>query len=275
MALASGLWFGSSVISTPLIGLWIEYANKAKLGKMMFLVPYSLDIILLLIILTVGIKLAKPLIKKTDSEDKNNAEKNQDKLRNEKRNIFSWFAILIIACCHGTMIIGIVTWINPMVQSKFGVNDFYGSITFAVFALALAIGRLTVAAGFINIKTRTMLTVSGIGGGVILAGAMFVPAYWATVLAVGAGGLAVSTTAPGLLALIPEQFPMTRVHVYGHTGVSICTAAFLTPWIIGALSDYGLGIDTALLISPLAAVVLGSTSLFWRLKENKPAEIAD
>lgn len=269
MGLASGLWFGSSVISTPLIGLWVEYANKANLGRMMFLVPYTFDIFLLLIVLFIGNKLAKPLITKTDCEDRKNAEKNRGKRANEKRNIFEWFAILVIAYCHGSMVVGIVSWINPMVQSKFGVTDFYGSLTFAVFALSLAVGRLTIASGIIKPSTRKMLAINGITGGIILSIAMFLPGFWITVGGIAAGGLAVSTTAPGLLALVAEQFPVTRSHVYGHTGVSICTAAFLTPSIIGTLSDYGMDINTALLISPFSAIILGATSIIWEMKEYR------
>jgi MFS family permease len=264
MGLASGLWFGSSVISTPLIGLWVEYANKADLGRLMFLVPYSFDIILLLIIFVIGNKLAKPLIKKTDCEDRKIAEQSGEKKLSEKRNIFGWTALIIIAYCHGTMIVGIITWSNPMVQAKFGVADFYGSLTFAAFASGLALGRFAVASGVIKLSTRTMLAISGITGGIILSAVMFASGYWITIAGIAAGGLAVSTTAPCLLTLVPEQFPTIRAHLYGHIGAGICIAAFLAPSIIGTLADEGLPINIAILISPLAAFILGITSLIWK-----------
>ncbi len=273
MGLASGLWFGSSVLSTPLIGLWVNYAGKAELGRLMFLVPYGIDILLLSAVLFFGAGLAKPLIKKTEHQDRENAAGNVETRNREKRNIFGWVAIVIMAYCHGCIIVGIVTWANPMVQHRFGVDDFQGSLTFAFFALGLALGRFTVASGVIKSSTRTMMSFSGIIGGCILAVALFLPIYPLTLAMLSLGGLALSTTAPCLLTIVSEHFPATRAHIYGHIGASIGISTFLTPSMIGFLSDYGLQINTAMLVSPFAALVLGVTALVWKMREKRQAEL--
>ncbi|AQQ72247.1 D-galactonate transporter [Limihaloglobus sulfuriphilus] len=268
MALASGLWFGSSIISTPLIGLWIEYANNAELGRMMFLVPYSFDILLLLAVFILGSRLAKPLIKKTEFEDRKNAEKLKGTENPEKRNIFGWVSIIIISYCHGTMIVGIITWANPMVQEKFAVADFYGSLTFAAFAVGLAAGRFLSAAGYVKLSTRTMLVISGAAGGLIFTAAMLAAGFWLTIIFIVMGGLAVSTTAPCILTLVPEQFPTIRAHLYGHMGASICIAAFMAPSTIGLIADYGVPINVAMLLVPIAALIMGITSFIWKLHDR-------
>jgi MFS family permease len=269
MALASGLWFGSSVISTPLVGLWVEYADKASLGRLVFLVPYGVGIVLLLLVRVIGGKFAKGVIKKTDHEDRLISAYQPDAHLMVKQNLYQWVSIIIIASCHGTLIVGIVSWANPMVQQRFGVNDFYGSLIFAGFAFGQAAGRFSIASGIVRLNTRVIMAGGGMAGGIILVAGLFAPNYWLTFAAITLGAAAVSVTAPCLLAVVPQEFPAIRTHLYGHIGASICIAAFIAPSIIGILADWGLSINIALLLSPLAALTTGVTSLLWEIKVRK------
>ncbi|MFI4912117.1 MAG: MFS transporter [Sedimentisphaeraceae bacterium JB056] len=266
MAFASGLWFASSAISTPLLGLWVEYADRNGLGRMMFLGPYAVEALGLFAVLFWGGRLAKPIMKKADFDEKNNIELKDDQKIHEKKNVFGCFAVLFMGYCHGSMLVGIISWVNPMVQQRFQVTDFYGSLTFTGFALGLAIGRFALAGGLSNLSIRMLLGLSTIIGGVILSFAMFAPTFWITVAAIAIGGIGVSVTAPCLLALIPEQFHAIRAHMYGYLGASMCIASFITPSIIGVLADHGLGINISLLTSTFSAIMLGLMSLIWKLK---------
>jgi MFS family permease len=271
MGLASGLWFGSSAVSTPLIGMWVDFAENAGMGKSMFVIPYVLEVLMLAAVLILGCKYAQPHIRKTESDDRETLNGNNNKLIT-KQNFSRWLAIIIISYCHGILIVGMISWTNPMVQDRFNVSDLYGSLTFAGFALGLAAGRIAVAVGLIKLETKLIMAIGGLGGGIILALTMFAGNLWLTIIGLIIGGTGVSVAVPCFLAMISEEFPTLRAHVYGHIGVAICVAAFIAPSLIGFLADNGMALNAAILISPFSAIILGITSLVWYLRSKRAGE---
>lgn len=269
MGLASGLWFGSSVVTTPVIGYWVDWAGKQGMHWSSYGVPYLINIVLMVVIFAVGFQLLRPLLKSTDSADRAVTRQILTDTPNSKPSIGEKVLINMIAYCHGTTIVALMTWANPMVQAKFGVGDFRGSLVLMSLALGLATGRLLIAAGLLNLDNRTMLGFCGLGGGLLFAISINLNVYWLTLAAIAAGGLLMSGTAPCMLALVSEKFFVIKAHVFGHIGVSISLAAFITPWIIGMMADWGLALDKAMWLSPLAAACLGVISLGWKIADKQ------
>jgi MFS family permease len=274
MALASGLWFGSSVITSLLIGYWVAWTNTQGMRWATYSLPYIISIILLVAVLAAAIKLLRPLMQTPDSATELQPKPQHNSARTERPTISQHLLINLIAYCHGSTLVPLIAWVNPMVQGKFAADDFHGALAFSALALGLATGRLSIAAGLINRDTRVMLASSGLAGGLLFGLSLCLPNYWATIAAVAVGGLLLSSTAPCMLALVSEKFFAVKSHVFGYMGASISAAAFVSPWLIGMLADAGVALDKALWLSPFSAVVLGLVSLAWKVSDTKGSDAA-
>ena len=269
MGLASGLWFGSSVLTAPVVGYWVEWSSQQGMHWSSYGVPYLINIGLMVIIFTVGFQLLRPLLKSTDSDDRAVTRRILADTPNSTPSLGGKVLICLIAYLHGTAIVALMTWANPMVQAKFEVSDFHGSLVLMALALGLATGRLFIATGLLALDNRKMLFVCGLTGGLLFAVSINLQAYWLTLAAIATGGLLMSGTAPAILALVSEKFFVIKAHVFGHIGVSISLASFITPWMIGIMADTGMPLDKVLWLSPLAAGGLGLISIGWKIADKQ------
>jgi len=218
-------------------------------------------------------KLLKPVIRtakeRSESQRNGNFDQNVHTQNLAANSRYTWLWMVLLGFCHGTMIVPLAAWANPMVQDKFTISDFKGAIVFAMLASGLALGRLTLAIFKFKADNRTLLVFSGIAGGILLAASLLSSSYVFTILLVALGGLVASSTAPCILSIVPIKFPYTKPHLYGYVGASISAAALIAPSLVGILADCGLSIDQALLISPAAAWTLGITALLWKIKDRR------
>ncbi len=264
MGLASGTWFGSSAISAPLFGCWVGWASEKGQAWLTYGVPYLFDLLLVALILAAAFRWLKPALAETDPVI------SQDQKGNENPSIIppagGWhrLCVLLIAFAHGCAVAPMLSWLNPMVQEKFGVGDFEGSAALAVMALGLGAGRISIGMGWVRMDNRKLLTISGLSGGSLLFIGLHMPNYPSTIAVIFAGGLMLSATAPCMLALVPEKFFSIKSHILGYIGASISVAAFAAPWLVGLMADEGFQIDKAMYITPASALLLAFVSFLWK-----------
>jgi MFS family permease len=279
MALAAGLWFSSSVISAPAIGAWLDAAQKHGLDVWSFRLPYAINILLIGTCLILVASYLRPTAEKLrqhnpagqhnpdppDCEQRRGATLPR-RISNANRDTL-W--IVLLGFCHGWMVICLMAWTNPMVQAKFGTNEFQGALLLAMISLGLAAGRFLIAAVKFKVDDRVILAVSGLAGGTVLAIGLSARTYWSTLITLSIGGLLISATVPCILSLVAHTFGRTKARAYGYMEASVALAGLTGPSIVGALADSDVSLWSALWISPLAAGMLGFASLLWKIRQAR------
>lgn len=261
MALASALWFGSSIVSSPLIGAWLGHAHHRGLARWGYGLPTAVAMALLIVCLL----LVRLLLPWTQSlrhppPARGDAPKPQGR---------GWMWILLIAFGHGLMTTTFVAWANPMIQSAFDADDFRGSLGFAAFAAGLAGGRMLLTSRHILRNDRALLAFSGIGGGAVLALSLRVGAYPLALATILVGAFAASATIPCLFSLVARRFPRAKSRLYGWQEACIALGGLAGPFAVGLLVDAGAPVRSALLVSPLGGALLGVGSLLWLASERR------
>ncbi len=263
MSLASALWFGSSVLSAPLIGYWLDFSGTRGWQSWGFRVPFVWLIFMIAVCLML-IKLRFRWLNKDFFKEK--PDENQHGMLSGRGREWVW--VLALGFCHGMMIVSLLAWLNPMAQDVLGVSDFLGSLLFGVGALGLAAGRLFIALWHDKIwrDDRAVLALSGTLGALLFAGALAAPDYKMTFIFTGAGAFACSATAPCLFSIVSGRFPRIRSQLYGYMEASIAAAAIAGSFLVGFLSDLGVPLSAAMGLSPLAALALGGIAMAWKIK---------
>jgi len=271
MSFASALWFGSSLISAPLVGHWLEHASAAGWQAWSFRLPFLAMVALLaacLVLVRLRLRWSDSFPWQTGTQDTDPAAPRS--LRRERL----WIPAL--GFCHGMMLIALLAWLNPMAQDVFGVSDFLGSLMLGMAALGLAAGRLSLAAfhSRIRIDDRYLLAVSCSSGAVLLALALMVPNYWLALALVGLGTFSSSASAPCLFSLVTERFPQSRSRLFGYMESTIAAAAISGSFLFGLLSDMGVPLRVAMGLSPLAALAMAAGALIWKMRSTRPSVAA-
>ncbi|MCF7853926.1 MAG: MFS transporter [Candidatus Pacebacteria bacterium] len=266
MSLASALWFGSSVVSAPLIGAWLDVARNNGWLAWGYRVPFVILAGLLLIcLILVRVRLRWTVDWHRQAARTRVSENNSVAPGVRRRE---WLWIPLLGLCHGLMIVSLIAWLNPMAQAVFGVTDFRGSLLFGIMAFGLSTGRLLLAAYHPRLDDRLILALSGCIGASLLVLTLRAATYRMTFILVGLSALTVSTTAPCLYALIAKHFPQTRSQIYGYMEAGIGATAMAGPFIVGLLYDYGIPLRLAMGLSPVAALILGISSLVWKISDT-------
>jgi MFS family permease len=268
MGLASGIWFGSSVVSAPLIGCWIDWATSEGHDWLAYGGPYIFDLIFIFVVFLLGYKWLRPALANTDPVVSRAHKDSEEKVVIPAAGVLHRLYIILIALAHACAISPMVSWLNPMVQEKFSVGDFKGSVVLAVMALGLSTGRIAIGMGFLKMDNRVLLSISGLTGGTVLFMGFNMPNYISSVITMFFGGVLLSATAPCLLAMVPEKFFSIKSHIFGYVGVAISLGAFAAPWFVGFMADSGFMIDKAIYITPISAFVLAFLSLTWKLGDK-------
>jgi MFS family permease len=280
MALAAGLWFSSSVISAPAIGAWLDMAQEYSLHVWSFRLPYTINMLLIGTCLVLVTSYLRPTAEKLKGHNPAGQHKPDPPGHGQKRapTLPRWIPesidrdtlwIVLLGFCHGWMVICLMAWTNPMVQAKFGANDFEGAMLLAMISMGLAAGRFLIAAVRFKVDDRVILTVSGIAGGTVLAIGLSARTYLSTLITLSIGGLLISATVPCILSLVARTFGRTKARAYGYMEASVALAGLTGPSVVGVLADSGVTLWSALWISPLAAGMLGFGSLLWKIRQAR------
>jgi MFS family permease len=261
MALASALWFGSSVLSAPLIGAWLDLAARSGWSDWGFRAPFLVMLVLL------GGCLALVRLRIPDSAAAA-AEQGPSQGKSDNpdaaRPTLEWVWVPFLSFCHGMMVVSLVAWLSPMAQTVFGVADFLGSLLFAGAALGLATGRLLLSLMRVRWDDRAALAACGCTGAIVLTLALHMPSYLLTLIFTTMGTLSASLTAPCLFSVVAERFLRTRSRLFGYMEASIAAAAMAGAFLVGLLADQGVPLRTAMHLSPAAALTLGLGALLWK-----------
>ncbi len=281
MALAAALWFSSSIVSAPLIGAWLAHAHVRGLRHW----SYGLPVLLVMALLAACLLSAYRLLAWTRSrhhqwngdgassadnpcaggyvtESATSATGAAD-TGGDVRPAASWLWIPPLAFCHGVMTTSFTAWANPMIQAVFQADDFGGSLGYAVFALGIASGRFLLTTVRFVRNDQVLLALSGLAGALLLALALHVPGYWATLAMIGVGAFAASATAPCLFSIVAGKFPRDKSRLYGYQEASIALGSMTGPFVVGLLVDLSIPVQWAMMLSPMAAMSLGLGSLLW------------
>ncbi len=270
MSLASALWFGSSVISGPLIGHWLDFSSDAGLSIWGFRLPFALMFVCLGGCLIIGRLLFKKRLEK--SPWSSGAEKTSG--HGGIRSKWEWLWVPALAFCHGAMLISLMSWLNPMAQETYGVSDLLGSFFVGIMAFGVGAGRLALAlfSGKISWDDRTVLFFSAGFAALLLTLAVVAPTYGTTLVFLGLAGFCCSPTAPCLFSIVGERFTAERSQLYGYMEASIAAAAFSGSLLIGLLADGGIPLRAAVGISPASAGIMAAGALIWI--KRRPGEAA-
>ena len=270
MTLAAALWLGSSAITAPVVGCWLGIAAKRGWDVWGVRTPFCIDFV----VLTLSLIAMRRIIgrsghgRKPDvAERLAQAEPDAADLKYGRNR---WWWIPWLSVLHGTMLLTMTSWINPMVQGKFHVGEFSGALLLGVISLGMGLGRITLAAVEIPWDERTVLGVSALMGAALFSLGLFMPTYGATIAVMAVGSVAACATYPSIMSVIGIQFPRRKAYLYGYMSASIGIAGVAGPSLVGWLADLGLPIHVAILLSPLAALFLGISGLVWlRLERRK------
>ncbi len=267
-ALASGLWFSGGAVSAPIMGWWLETAKINEWSFLSFRVPYFFDIALIGLCLFFVLKILPGTQRRIMANSSNGDAVFESEVCNRVK-FGRLFLLLLLSLCHGLMVISLLAWVNPTMQSKFDVGDLGGAVVVAMLSLGIGLGRLTFARVKTGLEDRSILAVSGLSGGVLLGVGLVSPNYITMLVCMTAGTFVVSTTLPCLVSLVMVCFAGNKSRVYGYMGAIVALAGLAGPSFIGILADEGVELWVALLISPLAAFILGLTSFLWKLTDSR------
>ena len=268
MSLTSALWFSASAIAAPLIGAWLQLAQKHNFSQWGYRISYVWDLLLIGTCLFLVIRFFRG--EKSDqpqpTELKIDRPRERSIVKPDRKNSLIW--VLVLGAFHGLMIVTIMAWMNPMVQEKFGVTEFEGALAYGVTALGLGAGRFTLAVLTLRrLDDRVLLALSSFAGGVVFLLSLLAPSYSSTLLAFAVGGFVCSGTLPCILSIIGTRFPQIKAKVYGYTATSISSGGQIGPPLIGFMADHGVPIWTAASIGSIAAGMMAITSLIWRIRQ--------
>jgi len=263
MSLASALWFASSAVSAPLIGLWLQAARNRGLGPWSFRVPYMFDLLAVL----AGLVLALVAFRgrRQGTVQQKHAQERRDPPASDNGGAASreWLWIPVLALGHGLMVVVLTSWLSPLVQTKFNANDFQGGLAFGITALGLATGRLLLARWRTSLDERHILAGSFFLGGALFAATIIAPSYPLAMAAAGLGGLGACATFPCILSIVGSRFARVKAKVYGLMHASASLAGLGGPALVGLMADHGVPLWAALGISPVSAWAMGFLALIW------------
>jgi MFS family permease len=263
MSLAAGLWFGSSALSAPIIGAWLKFFTEGQFVGRPYHGPYFFLLAFTLLCVVSALRISRHIYRQTEASPPDELYGNEpDGVSFTFRLKHLWIPAL--ALCHGFMILSITSWINPMLQSKFGVSELRGSMGVAALAVGIGSGRLFLVARPPRIGNRALLSISSTLGGIFITGALFLPCYVPSIVALFFAGLVASCAFPCIMASVSSQFHRQKGRIYGYMYASVAAAGLSAPFFIGVMADHGVAIWRAMIISPLAALVLGTLSLVWK-----------
>lgn len=287
MSLASGLWFASSALFAPVLGIWLKAVSQRNWGVWSFRGPYLFALLSISACLFLAYRVVRQVPKLQSRERKEKLVSNPAELPTggrEEKGVYDsaepgagnyppnrkhWVWVLFFGLCHGLLYTTLLAWANPLVQNKFGVNDFYGALLYGMLALGIAGGRF-ILAGFKLVRDdRTVLAFSAIVGGTLFGLGLAAPWYGLTVVAMTIGGLGASATFPCIISLIGTKFSKNKAKIYGYNTASIALAGLIGSPIVGFLADHGFPLWWALGISPLAGFLLGFGSLLWKYQDRR------
>jgi len=270
MSLAAALWFSSSALSAPVIGAWLKLAAERQWGAWSFRSPYLFDLLSLATCLFLAHRVLRGRPEGQATRPRSRAESTSGKQTEHPHSVGQWLWVPALALCHGLMVIVLLAWASPMVQTKFGVKDFQGALLFGGIALGHGLGRFLLALIRPLFDERGIMAVSGLVGGTMFALGLAAPTYGLTLAAMSIGGFIASAPFPCILSLIGTRFARMKSHLFGYTEASVALAGLTGPPIVGALADHGIPLWKALAISPLAALTLGTLALLWKLSNPDP-----
>lgn len=269
MALGSGLWFAASALFAPVIGALLKVARYRNWGSESIRVPYLFNLLFtgtcLLLVWRVVQRVAKlTAIKERKAPLSDQKLKGMNSISSHKR----WLWIPVLGFFHGLMYDSLTAWVNPMVQDKFGGNDFSGGLLYGMIAFNIAVGRLNLARAKLVVDDRIILALSAITGATLFGLGLVAPTYGVTAALMALGGLAVGATYPCILSLVGTNFPQNKAVIYGYTAAGIAMSGLLGPSLVGILADRGVSLWWALGISPLGGLILGFSSLLWWSRDH-------
>lgn len=264
MSLASALWFGSSIITAPLIGGWLDYAASRSWDEWGFRVPFIVLAVMLAACL-IAIRLRFRWLGPHSFRREDNVESGSPGRRSRE-----WMWVLLLGFFHGMMLVSLLAWLNPMARDVLGVSQFLGSLLFGAMAFGLSSGRFLLALWHHRIweDDRKVLALSGAAAALFFASALAATGYRMIFILVLVGGFACSATGPCLFSVVAARFPGMRSRLYGYMEASIAAAAIAGSFLVGLLYDAGVPLKAAMGLSPLAALLLGASALIW--KKRKP-----
>jgi len=272
MSLAAALWFSSSALSAPAIGAWLKLAAERQWGVWSFRPPYLFDFLSLATCLFLVHRILRGRAGQQAAQSRGGAESTGGKQTGRKHSVGQWLWVPALALCHGLMVIVLLAWASPMVQTKFGVKDFQGALVFGGIALGHGLGRLLLALVRLPFDERGILAASGLVGGTLFALGLAAPTYGLTLAAMSIGGFIACAPFPCILSLIGTRFARMKSELFGYMEASIALAGLTGPPIVGVLADRGIPLWKALAISPLAALALGTLALLWKLSDPGPGD---
>ncbi|RKY66960.1 MAG: hypothetical protein DRQ02_08000 [Candidatus Latescibacterota bacterium] len=268
MALASGLWFTSSAVSVPLIGVWLEFCWNRGLESYSFRVPYLVGGIFIVVSLFSIRQFLAPLFKDISHSKVRQSPQEKCVYSHQKRKSRKWVLVIVLAVFHGFVMLSLYGWLNPMAQAKFGVGETGGSFLLACFCVGIASGRLIFSRVKLSWDNLNVLSMTGFLGGGFLCLGLISPSYIISCIFIAAGCFIYSAALPTILSIIGARFEAVKSKLFGYMEAGIAAAGLLGLPLIGTLLDSGVPHWKALLISPLSAWCLGLCSMVWKLTEK-------
>jgi len=263
MALASALWFISSGLTAPVIGAWLSHAARHQLGAWSYRAPFLVDLaanglclVLVLVLVGPAVKNLRPAPEAAEAAPATRSAVGR----------WEWVWIPVLGACHGVMIISLRAWGDQMVLEKFGVSEVQGALLLGLLSLGLGLGRLMLAVVHIPVDDRLLLAVAGFAGGILIALGLAAQSYVVSLVVISVGGFVSAPSFPCLMTLVGTRFAAAKAHVFGYMEASVGLTGLLGPALVGVLADRGLGLWLALGVSPIAAFLLGASSIAWKLQ---------
>ena len=268
-SLAAATWFGSTAVMAPLIGKWLNVAEKIGAEMWGFRAAYAAAFVGLLLVfaavwIVVGARhravRALPVPDPSSTPDP----------RAPSRASRLWLWIPVLATLHGIVLITLQGWSTKMMQDKFLLPEQSAALVLSASAMGLAVGRVLLAIVRLHVDDRTILAVGSLGGALLVTWGLASRDATLTMVAIGAGAFVSCATHPCLTAIVGTRFAAAKAKLYGFMSAGLALGGLIGPPTVGALAERGVPLHRALLISPAAAVLLAVLALVWRVTDTRP-----
>ena len=268
-SLAAATWFGSTAVMAPVIGKWLNVAERIGARQWGFRAAYAAAMLGLLLVLAAVWLVLGPR-HRAPSVPPAPIPSSTPEPHAPSHGRSPWLWIPLLAALHGIVLITVQSWSTKMMQERFLLPEQSAALVLSAVAIGLAVGRVLLAAVRLHVDDRTILAVGSLGGALLATLGLAAQDATLTMAAIGAGAFVSCATYPCLMAIIGTRFADAKAKLYGFMSGGIALGGLIGPTVVGVLAERTVPLHRALLISPVAAVLLAACALLWRLTDARP-----
>ena len=177
---------------------------------------------------------------------------------------------------HGLAQIGMMSWIGLIFQARHGLDAAQTAYFIALNGAGFFAGRVLLSwvTSRWRIRELSLLSISGIGSGLLFALVIVSPGYLSGLVVFSIAGMVTSGNAPSVQSWLGAVFGSRIASAFALMSGIANIGCAIGPYITGIIGTW-FGLETGIWFMPGFMLMLGITALIWRLKEHRSQAIGD